>query len=164
MCVSIMYASNTPQVSHGEGVYLVDKQGKKYLDFNSQAFCSSLGHTVDPTIIEAVVEQMKSVAYVYPGYVIADIRSKLSKVIAFASSISLTKPAFGRYHPWRPEPLRVPVWRHGGQRNCNSHCTPDDEAYQSTDEAALIPRRHAGIALCIRRPSPSLCWLVLYQR
>ena len=80
MHAALIFISETVQVSHGEGVYLVDKQGKKILDFNSQAMCSSLGHTVDPTIIEAVAEQMKSVAYVYPGYVIADIRSKLSKV------------------------------------------------------------------------------------
>ena len=42
--------------------------------------CSSLGHTVDPTIIDAVVQQMRTIAYAYPGYFITEIRAKLSKV------------------------------------------------------------------------------------
>ena len=33
-------------IQRGEGVYFVDMDGKKYLDFNSQAMCSHLGHTV----------------------------------------------------------------------------------------------------------------------
>jgi 4-aminobutyrate aminotransferase-like enzyme len=47
-------------VVRGEGVFFWDAAGKKYMDFNSMAMCSHHGHTVDPTIIEAVTHQLKT--------------------------------------------------------------------------------------------------------
>jgi 4-aminobutyrate aminotransferase-like enzyme len=74
-------SSGYTQIAKGDGCYFLDYNGKRYLDFNSMAMCSSLGHTVDPSIIDAVVEQMKTVAYAYPGYFITEIRAKLGKVV-----------------------------------------------------------------------------------
>ena len=45
--------------------FLTDMNGKKYIDFNAQAMCSNLGHTVPPSVIEAVTTQMKEVAMTY---------------------------------------------------------------------------------------------------
>ena len=52
-----------PVVSHGQGVYLFDQDGKKYFDGSGGALVTSLGHG-NLEIAEAIFEQMKKVAYV----------------------------------------------------------------------------------------------------
>eukprot|EP01133_Synstelium_polycarpum_P003940 gene3940-4561_t len=66
----------------GEGVYFYDPNGKKYIDFNSQAMCSNLGHTVPENVINAVNAQMKSVAYAYPCGLVTEVKAKLSLLLA----------------------------------------------------------------------------------
>lgn len=70
------------KASHGEGVYFWDTDGHKYLDFNSMAMCCNLGHTVDQSIIDAIVDQLETLPYAYPGMFISPIRAKLSKLLA----------------------------------------------------------------------------------
>lgn len=67
------------QMTGGDGVYIIDNHGRRFLDFSSMAMCSNMGHTVDPTVIDAVVHQLKTVPYAYPGSFMADIRPQLSK-------------------------------------------------------------------------------------
>eukprot|EP00667_Euglena_gracilis_P012460 EG_transcript_12805 len=71
-----------PYISHGDGVYMVTLDGKRILDFNSQAMCSNHGHTVDPRIIQRVAKQMSEIPYLYPGVGIAPIRAELSMLLA----------------------------------------------------------------------------------
>eukprot|EP00041_Stephanoeca_diplocostata_P012644 m.212128 g.212128 ORF g.212128 m.212128 type:complete len:544 (+) comp19035_c0_seq2:55-1686(+) len=66
----------------GEGSYFWDSAGKKYLDFNSMAMCLSHGHTIDDRIIDAVVDQMKTLPYAYPGMFVTNVRGRLSKLLA----------------------------------------------------------------------------------
>eukprot|EP00042_Codosiga_hollandica_P035727 m.267265 g.267265 ORF g.267265 m.267265 type:complete len:509 (+) comp54714_c0_seq3:2-1528(+) len=73
------------RVAQGDGVYLIDNKGKRFLDFNAMAMCSNLGHTVDPTIIAAVTHQLQTVPYAYPGAFLTDIRAQLSKLLATIS-------------------------------------------------------------------------------
>ncbi|PMC34869.1 aspartate aminotransferase family protein [Bacillus sp. UMB0899] len=53
-----------PTVTHGEGIYLYDKEGKRYIDGSSGAVTTSIGHGV-PEIIEAIHDQAKKVSFVY---------------------------------------------------------------------------------------------------
>lgn len=53
---------NYLEVDHGEGIYLYDKDGNRYIDACSGAAVSNLGHA-HPRIIGAMVEQAKSVAF-----------------------------------------------------------------------------------------------------
>jgi adenosylmethionine-8-amino-7-oxononanoate aminotransferase len=53
-----------PTATHGEGIYLYDHTGKKYVDGSSGAVTASIGHGV-PEIIEAMHEQAKKVSFVY---------------------------------------------------------------------------------------------------
>ena len=39
------------QIAQGDGPYFIDYNGNRYLDFNSMAMCSSLGHTVGLPLI-----------------------------------------------------------------------------------------------------------------
>lgn len=53
-----------PTATHGDGIYLYDDTGKKYIDGCSGAVTASIGHAV-PEIVEAMYEQAKKVSFVY---------------------------------------------------------------------------------------------------
>ncbi|WP_213698437.1 aspartate aminotransferase family protein [Acetomicrobium sp.] len=53
-----------PMVVRGEGIYLYDEEGKRYLDGCSGALISNLGHGV-PEIIDAITEQLKTVEFAH---------------------------------------------------------------------------------------------------
>mmetsp|Transcript_30510 Transcript_30510/g.35559 ORF Transcript_30510/g.35559 Transcript_30510/m.35559 type:complete len:468 (+) Transcript_30510:327-1730(+) len=72
---------NTPMITHGEGVYLFDDKGKKFLDWTSQAVCSNLGYSLPDSIIDATMKQMKALPYVYGGLGIVEVRARLSQLI-----------------------------------------------------------------------------------
>lgn len=55
-----------PVISHGEGCYLYDTEGRRYLDACGGAMVVSLGHGV-PEIAQAVQEQMNRVAFTHRG-------------------------------------------------------------------------------------------------
>ena len=50
------------EVDYGEGIYLYDTAGNKYIDACSGAAVSNLGHA-HPVIVEAITEQAKKVAF-----------------------------------------------------------------------------------------------------
>lgn len=52
-----------PVISHGEGPYLFDESGKKYIDASGGALVVSLGHG-NRELAEAIAAQMEKVAYV----------------------------------------------------------------------------------------------------
>ena len=49
-------------LDHGEGVYLYDTEGKKYLDLNSGQFCVALGHSNDK-ILSKIFEKSYNVVH-----------------------------------------------------------------------------------------------------
>ena len=53
-----------PLVSHGQGVYLWDTEGKRYIDACSGAITCSLGHQ-HPSVTEAMKAQLDHVAFTY---------------------------------------------------------------------------------------------------
>lgn len=55
-----------PVAVRGEGVYLYDSEGRRYLDGCSGAVTASLGHGLDE-IVEALTEQAARVAFTYRG-------------------------------------------------------------------------------------------------
>ncbi|HSP87959.1 MAG TPA: acetylornithine/succinylornithine family transaminase [Ignavibacteriaceae bacterium] len=56
------------EISHGEGVYLYDKKGNKYLDFFSGLAVNALGYA-DPEIISAVCSQIKKFAHLSNNFI-----------------------------------------------------------------------------------------------
>ena len=56
------YGQLEPVISHGEGVYLYDKDGNKYLDLTSGIGVNSLGYG-NPKWIEATTNQIKTLAH-----------------------------------------------------------------------------------------------------
>jgi adenosylmethionine-8-amino-7-oxononanoate aminotransferase len=70
-----------PTIDYGKGIYLFDKEGKKYVDASSGAVTSNIGHGV-PEIIHAMVEQAKRVSFVYRSQFTSEASETLARWIA----------------------------------------------------------------------------------
>lgn len=67
-------------ISHGEGSWFWDTDGRKYLDFQSQLVNLNLGHQ-HPKLVEAIVDQVRQMAYMGPGFAVR-VRGELGERIA----------------------------------------------------------------------------------
>jgi len=56
-----------PTAVQGDGPYLIDSQGKRYLDASGGAAVSCLGHS-DPSVIEAIRDQVGKLAYAHTSF------------------------------------------------------------------------------------------------
>ncbi|MCV6597626.1 MAG: aspartate aminotransferase family protein [Mangrovicoccus sp.] len=69
--MSHIFARNSrhipPQISHGDGAYLYDRDGKAYLDGSGGAAVSCLGHS-DAAVAQAIREQLGQVAFAHTGF------------------------------------------------------------------------------------------------
>lgn len=75
-------AQDLPFIVKGEGIYLVGLDGKRYLDWTSQAVCSNFGYDVPKAIRDAVNHQMATLPYMYGGLGLVPVRAKLAKLMA----------------------------------------------------------------------------------
>ncbi len=83
---------NPIAVKYGEGVYLYDYDGKRYLDFSSGLMNVNIGHG-QHRVTAAVSAQMQQVSYVTPSCV-TKARGELGKKLAEISPVHLTKTLF----------------------------------------------------------------------
>jgi len=83
---------NPINAERAEGVYLWDRDGKRYIDFSSQLMNVNIGHG-DQRVTEAVAAQMRELSYVYPG-MITKARGDLGKRLAEITAPNLTKAFF----------------------------------------------------------------------
>jgi taurine---2-oxoglutarate transaminase len=79
-------------VKYGEGVYLYDYDGKRYIDFSSGLMNVNIGHG-NQRVTDAVVKQMQQVAYVTPSCV-TKARGDLGKKLAEICPGDLNKAFF----------------------------------------------------------------------
>jgi adenosylmethionine-8-amino-7-oxononanoate aminotransferase len=68
-------------IDYGKGVYLYDREGKKYLDGASGAVTANIGHGV-PEILEAMQEQAKKISFVYRSQFTSEAAEKLAEKIS----------------------------------------------------------------------------------
>lgn len=78
------------EVDHGEGVYLYDSEGKKYLDACSGAAVANLGHA-HPVIVKAMAEQAQKVAFSHLSRWTSKPIRELANLIAELAPGSLNK-------------------------------------------------------------------------
>lgn len=64
----------------GAGVYLIDKQGKKYLDGSGGAAVSCLGHG-DRDVINAIKNQLESMAYAHNSFLTSEPAEQLADLL-----------------------------------------------------------------------------------
>ena len=84
--------TNPIAVKYGEGVYLYDYDGKKYIDFSSGLMNVNIGHG-NQRVTQAVMQQMQEVAYVTPSCV-TKARGELGKKLAELCPGDLNKAFF----------------------------------------------------------------------
>ena len=74
------------EISHGSGVHLFDKSGKKYLDFFSGLAVNALGYA-HPKIVHAVCEQIQKYAHLSNNY-ITEIQIEFTELLLKYSGMS----------------------------------------------------------------------------
>ncbi|HQQ97049.1 MAG TPA: aminotransferase class III-fold pyridoxal phosphate-dependent enzyme [Cyclobacteriaceae bacterium] len=79
-------------VERGEGVYLYDAEGKRYIDFSSGLMNVNIGHG-HQRITRAVMEQMQKVSYVTPSCA-TEVRGELGKKLASVVPPGMSKALF----------------------------------------------------------------------
>lgn len=76
--------SQPPKAVQGDGCYLVDSNGKRYLDGSGGAAVSCLGHS-DPDVREALHRQLDRLAFAHTGFFTSDPAEDLAEeLIALA--------------------------------------------------------------------------------
>lgn len=75
------HTKNLPPVAvGGEGCYLIDANGKRYLDASGGAAVSCLGHG-DRTVIDAVKAQLDTLAYAHTGFFTSEPAETLADLL-----------------------------------------------------------------------------------
>lgn len=67
------------EVAYGEGIHLIDKNGKRYLDFFAGLAVNSLGYA-NPKIIGAITEQIQKFAHL-SNYFITDVQVEFGELL-----------------------------------------------------------------------------------
>lgn len=72
------------RITHAEGVYLYDEDGKRYMDFGAGLAVTNIGNGVKE-VTDAIAEQAKKVTYLNGGAFTSDVREELaSNIISLA--------------------------------------------------------------------------------
>ncbi len=83
---------NSPVVVTGDGASFVDMDGRRYLDFTSQAMCNNLGHQ-HPRVVKAIVEQAQKLCFIQGSWG-CEPRAKLAKRLAEVVPMERAKTFF----------------------------------------------------------------------
>ncbi|KEO56065.1 aspartate aminotransferase family protein [Thioclava pacifica] len=76
--------SNPPLAVKGDGIYILDSNGKRYLDGSGGAAVSCLGHS-DADVIAAIKEQIDNIAFAHTGFFTSEPAERLAdRLIAHA--------------------------------------------------------------------------------
>ena len=80
-----------PKISHGEGIYLYDEDGKRYIDGSGGPLVVNVGHGRSE-IVEAITRQAQSAAYVHATMFTSEAIETYSN--ALAEIVPLEQPRF----------------------------------------------------------------------
>ncbi|SMR70909.1 hypothetical protein SAMN04488030_0528 [Aliiroseovarius halocynthiae] len=76
--------SNLPVATRGEGIYLIDSEGKRYLDGSGGAAVSCLGHS-DPDVAQAMHDQIDKLSFAHTGFLTSEPAESLAdRLVAHA--------------------------------------------------------------------------------
>ena len=74
-------AGETPTLVKGQGVYIWDSDGKKYLDGSGGPLCVNIGYGVQE-VNDSIKRQMDAVSFAYSGFFVAEAVKELSEKLA----------------------------------------------------------------------------------
>ena len=86
-------AHRYPTVVRGEGVYLFDEDGKRYLDGSSGAAVSCLGHS-DPEVIAAIKAQVEKLAFAHTSFFTNEPMEALADELVAHAPAGISKAFF----------------------------------------------------------------------
>ena len=69
-----------PRISHGEGIYMWDTSGKRYIDVSSGPVANNLGHA-NPRVLAAMQAQAQKAAFAFPGIFESEANEKLADLL-----------------------------------------------------------------------------------
>ncbi|MEM9105551.1 MAG: aspartate aminotransferase family protein [Pseudomonadota bacterium] len=72
--------AHLPVATGGEGCYIIDRTGKRYLDGSGGAAVSCLGHG-DPQISAAIEEQLQKIAFAHTGFFTSEPAEELADLL-----------------------------------------------------------------------------------
>ena len=84
---------NLPNAIKGDGCYIIDDNGKKYLDASCGAAVSCLGHS-DKTVQEAIIKQTEKLAFAHTSFFTSEPAEKLANILSENSPEGLNKVYF----------------------------------------------------------------------
>ena len=82
-----------PISSYGDGCYIIDNNGKKYLDGSCGAAVSCLGHS-DQSVKEAIIKQTEKLAFAHTSFFTSEPAEELAQVLSKNSPTGLDKVYF----------------------------------------------------------------------
>lgn len=82
-----------PRASHGEGLYIVDTDGKRYIDACGGAAVSCLGHG-DPEIVAAIAAQAQRLAYAHTSFFTTEVAEELADLLISDAPTGMEKVYF----------------------------------------------------------------------
>src|ERR1700742_1877090 len=109
-----------PVAVRGEGAYVIDAAGKRYLDASGGPGVSCLGHS-HPKVIEAIKRQADDIAYAYTSFFTSPAMERLAYRLVEQAPRGMTRAFFvnggaeavgggiklaGQYHLEKGEPSR----------------------------------------------------------
>ena len=71
-------AAQPPVAAAGDGCFIIDRDGKRYLDASGGAAVSCLGHS-DPDVIGAIKDQVDRLPYAHTGFFTSDVAEELAE-------------------------------------------------------------------------------------
>ncbi len=82
-----------PVIVKGEGAYLIDDAGKRYLDASGGPAVSCVGHS-HPKVVEAIKRQVDQVSYAYSLFFTTPVVEELARTLIEQAPPGLTKAFF----------------------------------------------------------------------
>lgn len=82
-----------PVATRGEGIFLIDAEGRRYIDACGGAAVSCLGHG-HPEVVAAIAEQAARLEYIHTGFFTTEAAEELANVIADMAPGSLGRVWF----------------------------------------------------------------------
>ncbi|MGI9305219.1 MAG: aminotransferase class III-fold pyridoxal phosphate-dependent enzyme, partial [Gammaproteobacteria bacterium] len=86
-------AADLPVAVRGDGPYVIDANGKRYLDASSGAAVSCLGHN-HPAVLQAVKDQLDQVPFAHTSFFTSRPAEELATTLAQASPAGLERAYF----------------------------------------------------------------------
>lgn len=137
------------EFASGEGSWLLDSSGRRFLDFSSQLAFTNLGHQ-HPRIVAAITEQANRLCALAPAHA-SDIRGEAARLVAEVSPSGLEHVLFttggteaiehavrmARLHTGRPKVLSTYRSYHGST-STSIHLTGDPRRWASDTGTAGV--------------------------